>query len=119
AVILFGIPEHKDERGSAASDPQGIIPRVVRALKDQVPHLLVVTDVCIDEYTTHGHCGVVREGRVLNDETLDCLRAMALVHAQAGADMVAPSDMMDGRVGAIRDELDHHGFTDIAIMAYA
>src|SRR6185295_17454505 len=90
AVILFGIPEHKDERGSAASDPQGIIPRAVRALKDQVPDLLVVTDVCIDEYTTHGHCGVVREGRVLNDETLDCLRAMALVHAQAGADMVAP-----------------------------
>src|SRR6185295_17121062 len=119
AVILFGIPDRKDEVGSAATDTDGIVPRTVRALKDQIPDLLVVTDVCIDEYTTHGHCGVVREGRVLNDETLERLRAMALVHARVGADMVAPSDMMDGRVGAIRDELDLQGFTDIAIMAYA
>lgn len=119
AVILFGIPERKDERGSAAYDPEGLVPRAVRTLKDQVPELLVMTDICIDEYTTHGHCGVVRDGRVLNDETLECLRAMALAHAQAGVDMVAPSDMMDGRVGAIRDELDRHGFTDVAIMAYA
>src|SRR5262249_12667788 len=119
AVILFGIPDRKDERGSAAYDPQGLVPRAVRTLKDQLPELLVMTDICIDEYTTHGHCGVVRDGRVVNDETLECLRAMALVHAQAGADMVAPSDMMDGRVGAIRDELDRHGFTDVTIMAYA
>ena len=119
AVILFGIPERKDEGGSAAYDPEGLVPRAVRTLKDQVPELLVMTDICIDEYTTHGHCGVVRDGRVLNDETLECLRAMALAHAQAGVDMVAPSDMMDGRVGAIRDELDRHGFTDVAIMAYA
>ncbi|TKB75108.1 MAG: porphobilinogen synthase [Nitrospira sp.] len=119
AVILFGIPEHKDERGTSGVDPQGIVQRAVRELKNKVPDLLVVTDVCIDEYTTHGHCGIVKDGRILNDETLDCLRAMALTHAQAGADMVAPSDMMDGRVAAIRDELDHHGFSDLPIMAYS
>ncbi len=119
AVILFGIPDRKDERGSSGYDPQGIVQRAVRALKDQVPDLLVITDVCIDEYTTHGHCGLVRDGRVLNDETLDCLRAMARTHAEAGADMVAPSDMMDGRVAAIRDELDRAGFPDVPILAYA
>jgi porphobilinogen synthase len=119
AVMLFGIPERKDEQGAGAVDPEGIVPRAIRTLKDQIPDLLVMTDVCIDEYTTHGHCGVVREGRVLNDETLDCLRAMALVHARAGADIVAPSDMMDGRVGAMRDALDSHGFTGTAILAYA
>jgi porphobilinogen synthase len=119
AVMLFGIPDRKDEQGSGAVDPDGIVPRAVRSLKDQVPELLVMTDVCIDEYTTHGHCGVVRGGRVLNDETLDCLRAMALAHARAGTDIVAPSDMMDGRVGAIRDALDGQGFTDTAILAYA
>ncbi|MBI4400173.1 MAG: porphobilinogen synthase [Nitrospirae bacterium] len=119
AVILFGIPDRKDERGTAAYDPDGVVPRAVRTLKDQVPDLLVITDVCIDEYTTHGHCGLVKDGRVLNDETLECLRAMALIHAQAGADMLAPSDMMDGRVGAIRDELDRHGFSALPIMAYA
>jgi porphobilinogen synthase len=119
AVILFGIPDRKDERGTAAYDPKGIIQRAVMAVKDQVPDLLVITDVCIDEYTTHGHCGIVKDGRILNDETLDCLRAMALSHARAGADMVAPSDMMDGRVGAIRDELDQAGFSDVPIMAYA
>ncbi|WP_447976611.1 porphobilinogen synthase [Candidatus Nitrospira bockiana] len=119
AVILFGIPDRKDERGSAGYDPNGIVQQAVRALKDQIPELLVMTDVCIDEYTSHGHCGIVRNGRIVNDETLECLRAMARTHAEAGADMVAPSDMMDGRVGAIRQELDAHGFTDVPIMSYA
>ena len=119
AVILFGIPERKDERGTSAYDPNGVVQQAIRAVKDQVPDLLVITDVCIDEYTAHGHCGLVKDGRILNDETLDCLRAMARTHAQAGADMVAPSDMMDGRVAAIRDELDQHGFADMPIMSYA
>jgi len=118
-VMLFGVPDRKDERGSAAWDPDGIVQRAVRTLKDQVPGLLVVTDVCIDEYTTHGHCGLVRDGRILNDETLECLRAMARSHAEAGADMVAPSDMMDGRVAAIRDELDRAGYPELPILAYA
>lgn len=119
AVMLFGIPDTKDERGTSGTDPEGIVPRAVRALKEQVPGLLVITDVCIDEYTSHGHCGLVEDGRVLNDETLDCLRLMARIHAQAGADMVAPSDMMDGRVAAIRDELDRHGFPHLPILAYS
>ena len=119
AVILFGIPARKDERGSSGFDPDGIVQRAIRAVKEQVPELVVITDVCIDEYTSHGHCGIVRNGTIVNDETLDCLRAMAKTHAQAGADMVAPSDMMDGRVAAIRDELDRTGFVGIPIMAYA
>ncbi len=119
AVILFGIPARKDERGSSGFDPDGIVQRAIRAVKEQVPELIVITDVCIDEYTSHGHCGIVRNGKIVNDETLDCLRTMAKTHAQAGADMVAPSDMMDGRVAAIRDELDRAGFVDIPIMAYA
>lgn len=119
AMILFGIPDRKDERGSSGFDPDGVVQRAIRALKEQVPDLVVITDVCIDEYTSHGHCGIVKEGRILNDETLDCLRAMAKTHAEAGADMVAPSDMMDGRVAAIRDELDRAGFVDVPIMAYA
>jgi len=119
AVILFGIPDRKDERGTAGYDPNGVVQRAVRDLKDKVPGLLIITDVCIDEYTTHGHCGVVKDGRILNDETLDCLRAMARTHAQAGADIVAPSDMMDGRVAAIREELDREGFPELPIMAYA
>ncbi len=119
AMILFGIPDRKDERGSSGFDPNGIVQRAIRALKDQVPELVVITDVCVDEYTSHGHCGIVRNGKIVNDETLDCLRAMAKTHAEAGADMVAPSDMMDGRVAAIRDELDRAGFVDIPIMAYA
>ncbi|GKS58635.1 delta-aminolevulinic acid dehydratase [Nitrospira sp.] len=119
AVILFGIPDAKDERGSAAIDPDGIVPQAIRAVKDQVPGVVVITDVCIDEYTSHGHCGLVREGRILNDETLECLRAMARVHAQAGADVIAPSDMMDGRVAAIRKELDLAGFPQVPIMAYS
>ncbi len=119
AVILFGIPDRKDERGSSGFDPNGVVQRAVKAVKDKVPGLMVITDVCIDEYTTHGHCGIVKDGRILNDETLDCLRAMARTHAEAGADMVAPSDMMDGRVAAIRAELDRSGFAELPIMAYA
>ena len=119
AIIVFGIPDSKDERGTSGLDPNGIVPQAVRALKDQVPGLLVITDVCIDEYTSHGHCGLVREGKILNDETLACLRTMALAHAQAGADLVAPSDMMDGRIGAIREALDRAGFEDLPIMAYS
>ncbi|MBL8070843.1 MAG: porphobilinogen synthase [Nitrospira sp.] len=119
AMILFGIPDRKDERGSSGFDPDGIVQHAIRAVKAQVPDLVLITDVCIDEYTSHGHCGIVRDGKILNDETLDCLRTMAKTHAEAGADMVAPSDMMDGRVAAIRDELDRAGFVDIPIMAYA
>ena len=119
AIILFGIPYRKDDRGSSGFDPNGIVQRAVKAVKNQVPGLLVVTDVCIDEYTDHGHCGIVKDGRILNDETLECLCAMARTHAQAGADMVAPSDMMDGRVGAIRANLDQAGFAELPIMAYA
>ena len=119
AVMLFGIPDRKDDRGTSAVDPNGIVQRAIKAVKDQVPGLIVITDVCIDEYTSHGHCGIVKDGRILNDETLECLRAMARTHAQAGADMVAPSDMMDGRVAAIRSELDHAGYPELPIMAYA
>ncbi len=119
AIILFGIPARKDERGSSASDPNGIVQRAVKAVKEHVPGLVVITDVCIDEYTSHGHCGIVRDGTILNDETLDCLKTMARTHAEAGADMVAPSDMMDGRVAAIRNELDQAGYSDVPIMAYA
>ena len=119
AIMLFGIPDRKDERGSSGYDPNGIVQRAIKTVKDHVPGLLVITDVCIDEYTTHGHCGIVKEGRILNDETLDCLRAMARTHAESGADMVAPSDMMDGRVAAIRSELDRAGYPELPIMAYA
>jgi len=119
AIILFGIPAHKDERGSSGWDADGIVQRAIRAVKHAVPGLLVITDVCIDEYTNHGHCGIVRGGKILNDETLECLTTMARTHAEAGADMVAPSDMMDGRVAAIRRELDQSGFSDTPIMAYA
>ena len=119
AIILFGIPDRKDERGTSGFDPNGIVQRAIKAVKDHVPGLMVITDVCIDEYTSHGHCGIVKDGRILNDETLDCLRAMARTHAEAGADMVAPSDMMDGRVAAIRAELDQTGYPELPIMAYA
>ncbi len=119
AIILFGIPDRKDERGTSGYDPDGVVQRAIKAVKDHVPGLMVITDVCIDEYTSHGHCGVVKDGRILNDETLACLRAMARTHAQAGADMVAPSDMMDGRVAAIRAELDQAGYPELPIMAYA
>ncbi len=119
AVIIFGIPDFKDERGTSAYASNGIVQQAVRAIKDQVPGLLLITDVCIDEYTSHGHCGIVKDGRIYNDETLECLRLMARTHAEAGADMVAPSDMMDGRVVAIREELDQGGFAEVSIMAYA
>lgn len=119
AVILFGIPESKDEVGSGAYDPEGIIQRAVRALKQAEPKLLVVCDVCLDEYTSHGHCGLVKDGEIDNDSTLELLARTALTQVQAGADVVAPSDMMDGRVARIRRELDAHGFTHIPILAYS
>jgi porphobilinogen synthase len=119
AVILFGIPETKDALGSEASNTDGVVQQAVRAIKDNVPELLVVTDVCLCEYTDHGHCGLIKNGAVDNDSTLQLLAEEALSHAQAGVDIVAPSDMMDGRVGAIRRALDSNGFNQIAIMAYA
>lgn len=118
-VILFGIPEKKDEVGSEAYAEDGIIQRAVRGIKEKVQNILVVTDVCLCEYTSHGHCGLVQEGRILNDETLPLLARQAVSHARAGADIVAPSDMMDGRVGAIRKALDENGLGDVPIMAYA
>jgi porphobilinogen synthase len=118
-VMLFGIPTHKDEVGSAAYDDQGVIQRAIRRIKSAVPELLVVTDVCLCEYTSHGHCGIVRDGDVLNDETLELLAREAISHVDAGADIVAPSDMMDGRVGAIRAALDGRGYSTVPIMAYS
>ena len=119
AVILFGIPERKDAAGSGAYAADGIVARAVAAIKRALPELLVITDVCLCEYTDHGHCGLVEGGEVQNDASLEPLVAEAVAHARAGADMVAPSDMMDGRVGAIRAGLDRVGFTDLPIMAYA
>jgi porphobilinogen synthase len=119
AVILFGIPERKDATGSEAYDDRGIVQQAIRAIKESLPELLVVTDVCLCEYTDHGHCGVIKNGDVDNDATLELLAQEALSHARAGADIVAPSDMMDGRVGAIRKILDENGLTNTPIMAYA
>ncbi|MGD0946037.1 MAG: porphobilinogen synthase [Candidatus Binatia bacterium] len=119
AVILFGIPASKDSVGSSAYSDTGVVQQALRALKKEVPDLLLITDVCLCEYTDHGHCGVVVDGDVDNDATLDLLAKEALSHAKAGADMVAPSDMMDGRVGVIRDTLDEEGFEQVPIMAYA
>ncbi len=119
AVILFGIPEAKDPVGLDAYCEHGIIQNTVRAIKEAVPELTVITDVCMCEYTDHGHCGVIKDGDVDNDETLKLLAAEALSHAQAGADIIAPSDMMDGRIEAIRDILDENGFEHIPIMSYA
>ena len=119
AVILFGIPERKDAIGSEAYDDAGVVQQAVRMIKESVPELLVITDVCLCEYTDHGHCGLIKNGDVENDATLDLLAREALSHAHAGADMVAPSDMMDGRVGAIRKMLDDNGFAQTPIMAYA
>ena len=119
AVILFGIPEHKDALGTDAYSDEGIIQRTIRALKAELPELCVITDVCLCEYTDHGHCGVIKDGDVDNDATLALLAAEALSHARAGADIVAPSDMMDGRVAAIRELLDANGFTQVPIMSYA
>jgi porphobilinogen synthase len=119
AVILFGIPERKDPLGSEAYSDSGVVQMAIREIKEKVPGLLVITDVCLCEYTDHGHCGVVKNGDVDNDSTLELLAKEALSHAKAGADIVAPSDMMDGRVGAIRKILDQNGFQQVAIMAYA
>ncbi len=118
-VLLFGIPERKDEMGSEGYSDDGIVQRAVRSIKEKVDGMAVITDVCLCEYTSHGHCGVVRDGMVINDETLDLLSRQALSHAKAGADIVAPSDMMDGRVGAIRKALDENRLQDVPIMAYA
>jgi porphobilinogen synthase len=118
-VILFGIPQTKDEVGSGAYDEEGVVQLAVRALKEAHPDLTVVTDVCLCEYTSHGHCGFVRDGQIDNDITLELLAQTAISHVQAGADVVAPSDMMDGRVGVIRSQLDDEGHTDTAIIAYS
>jgi porphobilinogen synthase len=119
AVLLFGLPRDKDPRGSEAYAEDGIIQQAVRAVKDTIPDLLVITDVCLCEYTSHGHCGVVEDGRIKNDPTLELLGRTAVSHVEAGADMVAPSDMMDGRVASIREALDESGFAETPIMAYS
>ena len=119
ATILFGIPESKNAVGSGAYDPNGIVQEAVRAIKRELPEMLVVTDVCLCEYTDHGHCGLLRDDEILNDETVALLARTAASHAEAGADMIAPSDMMDGRIAAIRAELDQSGFAETPIMSYA
>ncbi len=119
AFLLFGIPDEKDEEGSEAWNPEGIVQRALRALRRELPDVVLISDVCLCEYTSHGHCGLVHNGMVLNDETLPLLARTAVSHAHAGADMVAPSDMMDGRVSALRVALDHAGLTETAIMAYS
>jgi porphobilinogen synthase len=118
-VILFGLPEHKDEMGSEASRDTGTVQRAIEAIRKAKLNLLLITDVCLCEYTSHGHCGVLRGEEVVNDATLEILAGAALSHARAGADIVAPSDMMDGRVAAIRRKLDEHGIQDVAILSYA
>lgn len=119
AVLLFGITERKDEFGTQGYDEGGIVQRALREIKERIDDIILVTDVCMCEYTSHGHCGIIIDGRVDNDETLKYLSMIALSHAEAGADIVAPSDMMDGRVGAIRTTLDENGFSNIAIMSYS
>jgi porphobilinogen synthase len=119
AVLLFGLPQKKDDTGSEAASPWGAVQQAVRALKKALPELVVITDVCLCGYTSHGHCGIVHKGEIDNDATLEVLAQTALSHAEAGADLVAPSDMMDGRVGAIRETLDDHGFEMVGIMSYA
>ncbi|MDH7576334.1 MAG: porphobilinogen synthase [Bacillota bacterium] len=119
AVLLFGFAEVKDEAGTGGYDEQGVVQEAVRLLKIHYPELTVITDVCLCGYTSHGHCGVVRDQKIANDETLPLLAQVALSHARAGADIVAPSDMMDGRVKAIREKLDYHGFSHVLILSYA
>ena len=119
AVLLFGLPKAKDDTGSEAASPRGTVQQAVRLLKKELPELVVITDVCLCAYTSHGHCGVLEKGQVDNDATLELLAQVAVSHAEAGADLVAPSDMMDGRVGAIRDALDERGFENLAILSYA
>ena len=119
AVLLFGIPAHKDSAATGAYDPEGVVQMAVRAIKDEFPDLVVITDVCLCEYMDHGHCGVIQDGEVVNDVTLELLAKMAITHADSGADIVAPSDMMDGRVAAIRGALDDEGLSDTIIMSYS
>ena len=119
AVLLFGLPQKKDDTASEAASPKGAVQQAVRALKKALPELVVITDVCLCGYTSHGHCGIVHRGDIDNDATLEVLAQVALSHAEAGADMVAPSDMMDGRVGAIREAMDERGFETVGILAYA
>ena len=119
AILLFGLPEGKDELGSEAYAPHGITQRAIRAIKESLPGLIVITDICLCAYTAHGHCGIVKNGVVENDETLEILQKVAVSQAEAGTDIVAPSDMMDGRIGAIRTALDNNGFSHIPIMSYA
>lgn len=119
AIILFGLPEHKDERGSEAYSQNGVIQEAVKAIKDKYPDLIVITDVCLCEYTSHGHCGILKGHEVDNDVTVDVLARVAVSHARAGADIVAPSDMMDGRVAGVRQALDEDGFTQVGILAYS
>jgi porphobilinogen synthase len=119
AIILFGLPSHKDANGSGGWDEYGIIPQAVAAVKQRFPEIIVMTDVCLCEYTDHGHCGIIENGEVQNDATLELLAKTAIAHAKAGADIIAPSDMMDGRVGAIRTALDEAGFSHIPILSYA
>jgi porphobilinogen synthase len=119
AVLLFGVPQSKDPRGSEAYAEDGIVQQAARAVKETIPDLLVITDVCLCQYTSHGHCGLVEDGRVKNDASVELLARVALSHMESGADVVAPSDMMDGRVGAIRDALDEAGYTETPIMAYS
>ncbi|OLD97712.1 MAG: delta-aminolevulinic acid dehydratase [Candidatus Rokubacteria bacterium 13_1_20CM_4_68_9] len=119
AVLMFGLPADKDARGSEAYADDGIVQQAVRAVKDTVPDLLVITDVCLCQYTSHGHCGVVEDGTVKNDPSLELIARVAVSQAEAGADMVAPSDMMDGRVGAIREALDESSLVEVPIMAYS
>jgi porphobilinogen synthase len=119
AVLLFGIPREKDDTGTGAYHSAGVVQRAVREIKRHLPDLLVITDVCLCEYTSHGHCGIVQDHDVLNDATLDLLARTALSHAEAGADIIAPSDMMDGRVAAIRHALDDRGFDQVPILSYA
>jgi porphobilinogen synthase len=119
AVLLFGIPEEKDDEGTGAYDVDGIVQRSLRELRPRFPELVLITDVCLCEYTAHGHCGIVEDGRVLNDPTLELLARTAVSHAEAGADVVAPSDMMDGRVAALREALDDAGFEETPIVSYA
>lgn len=118
-VLLFGIPAHKDACGSSAWDPNGVVQQGIRAIKEKFPQCYVITDVCMCEYTDHGHCGILHDHEVDNDKTLEVLAKTALSHVQTGADMVAPSDMMDGRIGAIREVLDDNGFTNVPIMSYS
>lgn len=119
AVILFGLPDYKDAEGSSAWQEDGIVQRAVRKLKQEVPELLVVTDVCLCQYTDHGHCGIINDGIIENDQTLERLAKIALSHAEAGADMIAPSDMMDGRIAKIRGALDEAGYKNVSLMAYS